>query len=102
MKKNKTRRRIRKGDSRTQHLTDCPWRDTVLIIEDAIKNAEDYPTRRQVWQSLSKKVKYKTFKLVMDCLAQSNKILVANDGKIMWIWNPKGIEELKRKGLIVK
>jgi hypothetical protein len=62
-----------------------PRLDTVLMVEDAIKNADDYPAKMQLWKSLPKQVQYQTFQLILDYLEKSNKILIAKDKKIVWI-----------------
>jgi len=63
-----------------------PRLDTVLMIEDAIKNANNYPTKVQLWRSLRKKVMYQTFTLVLKYLESSNKIILDKDGRIIWIF----------------
>lgn len=74
-----------------------PRLDTVLMIEDAVRNAEEYPSRMQLWRSLPKKVMYQTFKLVMDYLVYSNKVYITEDGKVMWVYadTPKARKLLK-------
>ena len=34
-----------------------PRLDTVLMVEDALRKAEEYPSKRQLWLSLEKKLK---------------------------------------------
>ena len=63
-----------------------PRLDTVLMIEEAIKKAEDYPTRTELWKALPKKVMYQTFKIVIDYLIDSRKIIITKDDKIMWVF----------------
>ncbi len=63
-----------------------PRLDTVLMVEDAIKNAPDYPTRTGLWKSLPKKVMYQTFKTVIDYLINSRKVILTKDDKLMWIF----------------
>ncbi len=63
-----------------------PRLDTVLMVEDAIKNAHDYPTRTELWKSLPKKVMYQTFKTVIDYLIDSRKIILTKDEKLMWVF----------------
>lgn len=67
-----------------------PQLDTILMVEKAIKDAEDYPTKKQLWESLPKKVQYQTFKRILDYLESSNKIMY-NSHQIIWIFpdNPK-------------
>lgn len=63
-----------------------PRLDTVLMIEDAIKNANNYQTKVQLWRSLRKKVMYQTFTIVLKYLESSNKIIFDKDGRIIWIF----------------
>jgi len=68
--------------------------DSILRVEDAIQNSEDYPTRMELWKSLPKKMQYQTFKLILDYLEKSNKIMFEGD-KIIWIFaNNKKLNEL--------
>ena len=68
-----------------------PRLDTVLMVEDAIKNSEDYPKRTELWKKLPKKVMYQTYKIVIDYLIESRKVLLTKDKKLVWIFadNPK-------------
>lgn len=81
-----------------------PRLDTVLMVEKAIRDADDYPTKTELWHSLPKKTMYQTFSLILDYLLYSGKIYVdENDGKIMWIWNPELVRKIvKNKNLVVK
>ncbi len=63
-----------------------PRLDTVLMVEDAIKDAKDYPTRMELWRGLPKKTQYQTFKVILGYLEKSNKIIFTKDNKIMWIF----------------
>jgi len=67
-----------------------PQLDTILMVEKAIKDAESYPTKKELWKSLPKKVQYQTFNRILDYLESSNKIMF-NDRQIVWIFpdNPK-------------
>ncbi|MGD9275647.1 MAG: hypothetical protein PVJ67_00580 [Candidatus Pacearchaeota archaeon] len=78
-----------------------PRLDTILMIEEAIKNSEDYPTKMQLWKSLPKKIQYQTFKLILQYLEESNKIMFHED-KIIWVYNPELIKNLHEQGLILK
>ncbi|MDO8625439.1 MAG: hypothetical protein Q7R47_05125, partial [Candidatus Diapherotrites archaeon] len=72
-----------------------PRLDTVLMIEKAIQKAKADLTARQIWLKLPKKVMWQTFLTTLDYLEYSGKILLDKDGSILWIWDPKGIEELR-------
>lgn len=75
--------------SRTKVLHE-PQLDTILMVEKAIKEAETYPTKKELWESLPKKVQYQTFNRILDYLESSNKIMY-NGRQIIWIFpdNPK-------------
>jgi hypothetical protein len=73
------------------------------MVEEAIKNAGEYPTKAELLKSLPKKMMYQTFLLILDYLEKSNKIYIdRKDGRIVWIWNPKGVEELLKKELVIR
>lgn len=63
-----------------------PRLDTVLMVEVAIKNSGNYLSRTELWKKLPKKVMYQTFKIVLDYLIDSRKILVSTDGKLVWVF----------------
>jgi len=86
---------------RANRILHYPRLDTVMMIEDAIRDAKEYPSKRQLWLSLKRKVMYQTFLVVLDYLEKSNKILV-NRGKIIWIWDPEGAKRYLKEGLIVR
>ena len=67
-----------------------PQLDTILMVEKAIKEAEEYPSRMELWRSLPRKIQYQTFKRILEYLEASNKI-VFNKGRIVWVAadNPK-------------
>jgi archaellum biogenesis ATPase FlaH len=74
----------------TEKVLHSPQLDTILMVERAIKNAKDYPTRTELWRSLPRKMQYQTFKIILDYLEASNKI-VFNGKTIVWTAadNPK-------------
>ena len=62
-----------------------PRLDTILMVERAIQAAHKYPTKKQLWQSLPKKVQYQTFRRILDYLETSRKIIL--DGtQVVWIF----------------
>jgi len=60
-----------------------PQLDTILMIEKAIIDADDYPTKTQLWRSLPRKVQYQTFKRALDYLEASGKITY-HEGEILY------------------
>ena len=63
-----------------------PKLDSILMVEQAIQNSEDYPTRMELWRGLPKQMQYQTFKLILEYLENSNKIMFEKD-KIIWIFS---------------
>jgi len=61
------------------------------MVEAAIKQAKEYPSKYKLWRSLPKSMQYQTLEKVLNYLEASNKIMVDKDGAIIWIFadNPK-------------
>ncbi len=77
-----------------------PRLDTVLMIEDAIKNAKDYPKRTELWKRLPKKVMYQTYKIVIDYLIESRKVMLTKDDKLVWVFaNNKKLKKLIKESV---
>ena len=71
-----------------------PKLDSILMVEKVIQDFEDYPTRMKLWRGLPRGMQYQTFKLILDYLERSNKIMFEGD-KIVWIFaNSKKLNEL--------
>jgi len=87
----------------TQEVLHYPRLDTVIMVEEAIKKAKEYPNKAELLRSLPKKVMYQTFLLILDYLEKSNKIYIdKEDGKIVWIWDPEGVQKLLKKDLVIR
>ncbi len=62
-----------------------PNLSTILAVEQAIKSSGTYPTKKELWRSLPRKMQYQTFNRILEYLESSNKILM--DGRsIVWIF----------------
>lgn len=83
-------------------LLHYPRLDTVMMVEEAIRNAKEYPSKRQLWLSLKKKVMYQTFNVIIEYLEESNKIIIDKDGTVVWIWDPDGVKKLLKSGLVIR
>ena len=71
-----------------------PKLDSILMVEKAIQESENYPTRMELWKNLPKQMQYQTFKLILEYLEKSNKIIF-KESKIVWIFaNNKKLNEL--------
>jgi len=67
-----------------------PQLDTILMVENAIREAKSYPTKKELLKSLPKQIQYQTFNRILEYLEGSNKI-VFDGRKIVWVFpdNPK-------------
>lgn len=74
-----------------------PRLDTVLNVEEFIKEHDGEFRKKQLWERLPKKMMYQTFSLVIDYLIISGKISVDTEGKIGWLFYPKEVEKRLKK-----
>ena len=77
-----------------------PQLDTVLMVENFIRENGGEFKKRLLWQKLPKKMMYQTFCVIFDYLLESGKIATDAEGHIAWIWDPEGVRKyLARKDL---
>ena len=74
-----------------------PRLDTVLFVEDFIKEHDGEFRKKQLWNALPKRMIYQTFSLVLDYLILSRKVSVDSEGKIGWIFYPGDVEKRLKK-----
>ncbi|MFH1440230.1 MAG: hypothetical protein ABIG89_06680 [Candidatus Woesearchaeota archaeon] len=87
MKKNKTQ------------LLHYPSLKTVLMVEEALKKANDLVTREQLKEILPKKVMHQTLNVILKYLEDGGKILDGRKG-ILWIYNPsKKLNDAINRGI---
>ncbi len=76
------------GLPQEQRLEHSPTLNTVLMVEDTLKNMdESVITVAELKRKLPRKVNHNTLKAILEYLERSNKILVTMRG-ITWIHNP--------------
>ena len=71
------------------------------MVEEAIRDAKEYPSKRQLKLALPKEIMYQTFNLILRYLEDSGKIAI-KDGKIIWIWNPELVKRYTNSKLVIK
>ena len=74
-----------------------PRLDTILMIEEFIKENDGEYKKKKLWENLPKKMMYQTFSIAIDYLLISGKISVDSEGKIGWIFYPKEAKERLKK-----
>jgi hypothetical protein len=70
-----------------------PRLDTVLMVEQSIREHDGELKKRKLWESLPKKMMYQTFCVAINYLMYAHRISIDAEGKVGWIHYP----ELARK-----
>ena len=79
-----------------------PRMDTILMVEKAILESEDYLAKTELWRSLPRKIQYQTFKRILEYLEASGKITF-NSKKILYTGvNNKKLEALMKSSVRVR
>jgi hypothetical protein len=60
------------------------YMDMLKMIENSIKQSEDYPTESELWQSLPRKVPRRALKHLLLHLQVDMKIMYGEGRKIIW------------------
>ena len=79
-----------------------PTLDSVLMVEETIQKYSQEYGKYQLWQKLPRKMMYQTFQVILDYLEKSGKIIIDEEGCIIWTYNPKRIQKLIQEELIVR
>ncbi len=72
-----------------ENILHYPQLDTILMVEEFIREHSGEFKKRSLWENLPRKMMYQTFCVVFDYLVESSKIAIDKEGKIAWIWNPE-------------
>lgn len=72
-----------------KNILHYPQLDTVLMVEEFIREYDGEFKKRALWEHLPKRVMYQTFCVIIDYLLYSGKISIDKEGKIGWIFYPK-------------
>ena len=75
-------------------LARFPRLDTVLMVEDFIKQHDGEFRKKQLWDNLPKRMMYQTFSITLDYLIVSRKVSIDAEGKIGWIYYPEDSKKL--------
>jgi len=75
-----------------------PTLNTVLMVEDTLKDAGQVITTAEIKRRLPKKIMHQTLITVLDYLQISGKIIIGTKG-ILWVYaDKKELDELIKKG----
>ncbi|MBI2664083.1 hypothetical protein HYX10_01935 [Candidatus Woesearchaeota archaeon] len=76
-----------------------PTLESVIMVEKTIQKYSQECGKYQLWKKLPKKMMYQTFQIILDYLENSGKIIIDNDGCIIWTYNPEMIRKLVSQGV---
>lgn len=86
-----------------RNILHYPQLDTVLMVEEFIRDNSGEFKKKALWENLPKKMMYQTFCVIIDYLEYSGKIAIDREEKIAWIWNPSLVKKyLNNKNLSAK
>ena len=74
-----------------------PTLDTVIMVEKFIEDHSGEFNRTELWKNLPKKVMWQTYLVILDYLQSINKIAIANNGIIAYIWSPELAKRFSRR-----
>jgi len=73
----------------TKNVLRFPRLDTILMVENFIREHDGEFKKRALWERLPKKMMYQTYCTVIDYLLYSHKVSVDGEGKIGWAYYPR-------------
>ena len=79
-----------------------PQLDTILMVEEYIRDNSGEFKKRALWESLPKRVMYQTYCVIIDYLEQSGKIAFDAEGKLAWVFNPELVRRYLKEELAVR
>ena len=83
-------------------LMHSPTLESVLMVEEVAKRYSQEYGKYQLWKKLPRKMMYQTYQRILNYLEESGKIMIDDDGIILWVYNPERVHELISKGLVIR
>lgn len=78
-------------------FTRSPTLGTVLMVEKTIEEYSGEFNRTDLWKKLPKKVMWQTYLFILDYLQSINKIAIADNGIIAYIWSPEVAKKFAKR-----
>ena len=83
-------------------LLHSPTLESVMMVEKSIQRHSQECGKYQLWRKLPRKMMYQTFLVILDYLNKSGKIMIDEEGCVIWTYNPQRVRRLLSKGLIAR
>lgn len=64
-----------------------PTLGTIQMVEKTLSEMREYPSKNKLWRQLPRQIQYPSFKVILDYLEDSNKIIFDDDGAIVWTFS---------------
>lgn len=80
-----------------KNILHYPQLDTILRVEDFIRENSGEYKKKSLWENLPKKMIYQTFCVIFDYLLESGKIAQDKESHVCWIWDPEGVARYLNK-----
>jgi len=74
-----------------------PNLQTVFMVERFIEENNGEFKKTELFEKLPKKMMWQTFQIIMGYLEDINKIMLEENGKVVYIWSPKFAERIKHR-----
>ena len=69
---------------------------TIRMVEEVLSGTQDYPKKNKLLMALPRQIQYPSFKVILDYLEESNKLIYDDDGTIVWTFaNNSKLEKLR-------
>ena len=78
-------------------LARSPTLDTVIMVERFIEEHSGEFNRTEIWKNLPRKVMWQTYLIILDYLQSINKIAIANNGIVVYIWSPELAKKFSKR-----
>jgi len=76
-----------------------PKLETIIMVEQTIIKYSSEYTIYQLWKKLPKKMMYQTYKIILEYLKESSKIIIDKDNIVIWIYDKESIKKILSSGV---
>ena len=74
-----------------------PRLDTVIMVENFIKENSGKFKKTELFNNLPKKVMWGTFNVILKYLFDNNRVGIDKEGYVLYIWNPELVKRFINK-----
>ncbi len=76
-----------------------PTLESVILVEKTIQKYSQECGKYQLWNKLPRKMMYQTFQVILAYLEDSGKIMIDDEGIVIWTHDPKGIKKILQQNV---